>query len=76
MSKRDFRLTSAFGKRVRRRHSRIVVHFGHTPEDQALVDGIRLAAVKRRLYPGQLLKQLAASALRQWGEMPEIKHEV
>ena len=51
----------------------VAVTFKNTPADYALLSGLRIAAAKRtRGSIPKRLKILGESALRQWGEMPEV----
>ena len=60
-------------KSKRVRSGVVAVTFKNTPADYALLSGLRIAAAKRtRGSIPKLLKILGESALRQWGEMPEV----
>lgn len=61
----------------RKRGGAITLVFKPTVKDKAFVKALRVAAARRGFRgPASMLKSLAESALRQWGEMPEGEDEV
>ena len=71
--KRSIRLQTRYRRAGNRKSSApiyIRVPFYPNAEDQALYDAIFLAAAQRRWSAGQLLAELAFSAVKQWGILP------